>query len=709
MMSAVFAVSAHAQETYLFDEMVISATRTEQALSDIAASIDLVTDKQISEKLAQDLEQAVAREPGVSMPGVGRFGNSGFTIRGLSDDYVKTIIDGVEQPGTYNPDQGGGAFGAANVMRKFNNTVETDTLQRVEINKGPSSSLYGSDALAGAVIIRTKNPSDLLPESLDVTTGSIKTGYYSADESYKATVTVANRYNSVESLLIFTHRKGHETKNHSSGADVLGSSRGQADPFDFESDNLLFKMYYQANDAHRFGFTGEIYNQTAQGITLSKEGTSVGPNFVYTNNHTDDENQRYRASIEHSWNNKGLLSDDIKWQLTWLETKSLNNTFDTTDWLGDRKRERYGVDKSQQFDLQLNKAILLDNATHELSYGANYVDNKFNLAYQDVNMLTGTATDKTGEVPNASSTKWGIYLQDQAFLLADTLVLNAGLRYDSHKIKPLSDPTKKEVNNTAFTGKLGGVYHWTDSFSTYVNVSQGFKSPTVQDLYFFYGGYGASFLPNPDLKPEESIGYETGLRFNTAATSTHFSLFYNDYSNFIETISLGYIDGSDSYTKENVNKARIYGAELKTSVALGHFGLPKGLYTSGSLAYAQGKNKSTGYGLDSVAPLTGNLSLGYRHPNERFGTEFALKAVARKSGKDWSDPSNIAAPGYTLTDLTAYYKPLTDMTIRGGVFNILDKKYWDYADLTGAGDTKLGIDFHTQAGRNWGIELEYTF
>lgn len=709
MMSAIFAVSAHAEEAYLFDEMVVSATKTEQAITDVAASVDLITDKQINEKLAQDLEQAIAGEPGVSMQGVGRYGNSGFTIRGLSENYVKTIIDGVEQPATYNPDQGGGAFGAANVMRKFNNNVETDTLQRVEINKGPSSSLYGSDALAGAVIIRTKKPSDLLPESGDATAGSIRTGYYSADESYKATVSVANRYKAVESLLIFTHRKGHETETHSSGADVLGKLRGQADPFDFDSDNLLFKMFYQANDAHRFGFTGEIYNQTAQGISLSREGISAGPGFVYTNNHTDDKNQRYRASIEHTWNNKGFLSDDIKWQLTWLETKSLNNTFDTTDSLGNRKRERHGTDKSQQFDLQLNKAILLENMTHELSYGANYVDNKFNLAYQDINTDTGAIKDKSAEVPNASSTKWGVYLQDQAFLLEDTLVLNAGLRYDSHHIKPTSDPTKKEVKNTAFTGKLGGVYHWSDSLSSYINISQGFKSPTVQDLYFFYGGYGAYFFPNPDLKPEESIGYETGLRFNTASTSTHFSLFYNDYSNFIETISIGLVNGLDSYTKENVNKASIYGAELKTDIALGDFGLPQGLYTSGSLAYAKGKNESTGNGLDSVAPLTANLSVGYRHPNEKFGTELSLKAVAKKSGKDWSDTTNIDAPGYTLTDLTAYYKPMTDMTIRGGIFNVLDEKYWDYADLAGADDTQQGIDFHTQAGRNWGIELEYTF
>ncbi|USH05574.1 hypothetical protein K6Q96_20480 [Grimontia kaedaensis] len=61
---------------------------------------------------------------------------------------------------------------------------------------------------------------------------SVKGGYYSADESYKATATLANRTGDLETLLIFTHRDGHETATHGSGADIEGRERGQADPFD---------------------------------------------------------------------------------------------------------------------------------------------------------------------------------------------------------------------------------------------------------------------------------------------------------------------------------------------------------------------------------------------------------------------------------------------------------------------------------------------
>ncbi|WP_035012480.1 TonB-dependent receptor plug domain-containing protein, partial [Enterovibrio norvegicus] len=125
--------SASAQDVYTFDEVVVSATRSEQKIGDIAASVDVVTSEDLEESLSQNMKQAVDAEPGVSMAGNGRFGLTGFNIRGRDENYVKTIVDGVELPGTYNP--------GADVMRKYNNTLETDTLQRVEINKGPVSSL----------------------------------------------------------------------------------------------------------------------------------------------------------------------------------------------------------------------------------------------------------------------------------------------------------------------------------------------------------------------------------------------------------------------------------------------------------------------------------------------------------------------------------------------------------------------------------------
>ncbi|MDD1792254.1 TonB-dependent hemoglobin/transferrin/lactoferrin family receptor [Enterovibrio makurazakiensis] len=712
--------SAAAQDVYTFDEVVVSATRSEQSISDVAVSVDVVDSKKIEENLAQDLEQAVANEPGVSMPGTGRFGNSGFNIRGLSENYVKTMVDGVEQPVSFDP--------GADVMRKYNNNVETDTLQRIEINKGPSSSLYGSDALAGAVIIRTKNPEDLLVPEGDDTYASVKTGYYSADESYKATATIANRTGDLDTLLIFTHRDGHETKTHSSGSDIEGRERGQADPFDINSDNLLLKAFYQINDDHRVGLTGEIFNREADGLISSNEGYEIMPGFVYTRNSANDEDKRRRVTFEHDWQANTTAFDRLKWQVTALESESLHNTFDETPepptsfGHGYRQRVRNGEDKSTQFDAQFDKAFDLATSYHEISYGVNYITNEFNLDYRDMYLegsKAGTQADKAGDVPNAESVKWGIFVQDQAFLLEERLVLNAGLRYDSFSAEPKGTTEYANSESDAVTAKLGAVYHWTERLSSYANVSQGFKSPTLQDLYYFYetdAAYGAVYEANPDLKPEESVGYETGLRITQDFGRFDFAVYYNDYKNFIESTKLADNngEGKELWSKQNISKAEIYGAEFKAQLALDVLlNAPTGMYSDFSVAYTKGKDKENGEALDTVSPLSAYFALGYANVEGTYGGKVAVKAVAGKSDSDWSnaniDTDNVSAPGYAVTDITAYYRPVSDLTVRAGLFNAFDKKYWEYTDLIGAESDTEGLDRRTQSGRNWGIEAEYVF
>src|SRR5690606_24672857 len=116
--------------------------------------------------------------------GNGRFGISDFTVRGVSGSRVKVLVDNVEQPAGYNP--------GADQMRKYSNGVEVDTLTAVEVSKGPGSSLYGSDAIGGTVLLRTKNPEDVLQTGKNNHL-AVKTGYASDSDQYKATVEAANR------------------------------------------------------------------------------------------------------------------------------------------------------------------------------------------------------------------------------------------------------------------------------------------------------------------------------------------------------------------------------------------------------------------------------------------------------------------------------------------------------------------------------------
>lgn len=706
-----------AAEEYYLDEVVVSATRSEQQVRDIAASVTSVDATKIEKSMAQDLKQALADEPGVSLSGNGRFGFAGVNIRGRDANYVKTLIDGVELPASYNP--------GADMMRKYNNTIELDTLAVVEVNKGPISSLYGSDALAGAVVMRTKAPADLLGEGEGSALG-VKTAYASADDSFKGTAEMANRTGDLETMLIYTHRKGHERQTHG-GADVTGDTRGEADPLSYDSDNLLAKAYYQLNAAHKVGVNAEYFKREQNIALLSREGDSIsmGPLvYLYSNVRGNDEDNRTRVSLEHDWQANLSLFDQLQWQLGYLQSESNHNNYDhlakemNGQPLSQQNRNRYrmGEDQSWQADVQMLKGLSFKHGSHELVYGASFIRNDFTLAYQDINMDTGTVTHKSPEVPSATSDKWGVFIQDQMFLAEDKLVINGGLRYDKFKAEPDATSDYATAENDALTARLGTVYHWSNALSTYAQVSQGFKAPTVQDLYYSYE-MGAVLEPNPDLKAEENMAYEVGLRYNTAASKLTFATYYNDYTNFIEDKMINPADpnhnGKEVWTKVNLAKAKIYGAEFKANWDLAQLlSAPQGVKAGFSLNYSQGEDRQTGEAIDSVAPLSSVASLGYDAADELYGGKLSITAVAGKTGSDWSNANNVDnvdAKGYVKADITAYYQPMNNVMIRAGLFNVTDVKYWDYMDLAGIGNDEIGLDRRSQPGRNWSIDLSYTF
>ncbi|MEL6115983.1 TonB-dependent hemoglobin/transferrin/lactoferrin family receptor [Photobacterium sp. SP02] len=699
--------SLHAQEKKSYtDEMVVTATRTEQSIMNVPGSVSKVTAEDMEKNLANDLQDALKYEPGVQVNGNGRFGISDFTVRGVSGNRVKVMVDNVEQPAGYNP--------GADQMRKYSNGFEVDTLTAVEVSKGPGSSLYGSDAIGGTVLLRTKNPEDVL-QTGENNHLAVKTGYASESEQYKATVEAANRTGAVESLLIYTYRDGHETEAHGDGADIEGRSRGQANPLTFASHNVLGKVYVQVNDTNRVGLVAEYYTRDTDAQILSQENYDAGggfmPGFVYTNVRGHDEDARIRLGLNHEWQANLAVADSVNWALNWQQSESKHDNYDHTDRYGNRNRYRGGEDSSTQFDAQFNKAIAFSNTRHELTYGLSVVHNEFELDYKDYFLDSGAVKPGPVEVPNAKSVKYGIFLQDQLYLMQEQLVVTGGLRYDNYQAEPASSSGLSDHESDAVTGRLGAVYHWTESFNTYAQISQGFRSPTIGEMYEDKDNraLGYKIVANPNLKSEKSLAYEIGARTQGRIGLMSIAAFYTDYKDFIAS-QTEVVSGIQITSNENLDSAKIYGAELASELWLDEaLNAPSGTYAKVSLAYQEGEDKKTGEALDSVAPFTSVVGLGYDAPSGDWGSEINAVYVASKSGSDWSSDTNVDAPSYTVVDLTAYYTPTEDLVLRAGLFNAFDKKYWRYQDIEGFTASEPGLDRHTQPGRNWGVNVDYAF
>ena len=698
----------HAEDVKEMEKIVVSATKTEQQKKDISSSIEIVSADDMSESMASDLKQALKNKPGVSAQGSGRFGLSGFNIRGIENSRIKMMIDDVQQPNSYNPGR--------NEQRFYSNGIEIDTLQQIEINKSPSSVAYGSGALGGLVLLRTKNPSDFLVTDQDETRFGIKTSYASVDDEFKNTATVAARKGNFEGILIGTYASGHETKTHDSGSSVEGPDRGEANPADNELQNIFAKGIYQVNDANKVGITLEYYTKDYDEKELNYNGYSIPSmrpgqsSYDYEDSHNKDENSRFRVGLSHDWLLQTVITDEINWSIDFQGAESISKNHDTTNFAGKRNRERKAKENSVQLNAKATKFLDLTDSFHQFTYGLNYISSDFDLDNTDYTIGSGAAKPGATGMPDAKQKQWGLFVQNQAYLLEDQWIITTGLRYDSFETTPSTDEafsTHYDTNkDNALTAKLGSVYHINENLSLFGQISQGFKAPTVYDLYYFYGR-GAIIEANPDLKSEKSLSYEMGLRGNNNVVSFELSTFLSEYKDFITRSHTGTKDGKEVYTKQNLNKVEIYGAELSSTLLLDEaFDAPTGSYFRFNLAYADGEDKQTGNALDSVSPLTAGISVGLKREN--YGADATMRMVARKT--DWSEKDNIDAPGYGLLDLTVFYSPVKDLTLRAGLFNALNKKYWSYDELDGnKGTSGFNIDGKSQPGRNWGVSVDYQF
>lgn len=706
-----FAISNNSYATTVIslDEVVVSATRTAQSINDVSSSISSVSAASIDKTMATDIKEALKATPGVTVNGSGRFGMSSINIRGMDNSRVKIMIDGVAQPVPYNP--------GSNEQRKYPSSIEVDTLQSIEINKGPSSTLYGSDALGGAVVMRTKNPDDILKTTGNENAFGIKSGYKSVDNSFKTTGTWAMRKDKLETLVMLTYKDANEYETHSNGADINGRERGAANPADQQVGNLLAKAFYQLNDQHRIGLTTEYYTNTYDEDELSEEGYTIAPGFTYTDNYNKDLTTRLRVGFEHQWTSNNVAFDSLNWKLNFQKTNSLSKNYDTTPINqqrqsgGRRMRERDANDESIQFDAQFDKLIELDNSYHQITYGTSFLQNDFTTKNVDHKYDWNTVGPGHTDMPDATLTQWGIFAQDQGFYLDERLIITAGLRYDSFKTSPETndglDTEYPDSSSDAFTAKLGSVYHFTDHFSGFAQISQGFKAPTIHDLYYFYDT-GAVIDANPDLKPESSVSYEMGIRTQTRAVRTELVAFYTDYTDFIAKVNLDQVGGKDHSTKDNIGSAEIYGVEFSSTLLLDEaINAPKGMYSKFSIAYLEGYNKDTNKALDTIAPLTSDLSLGYDAANGKLGSLLNIKMVASKA--DWADDAIESVAGYTVVDVTAYYRPVADVTLTAGLFNAFDKQYWLYDDVSSVKSGDKGVDRKAEAGRNWGVTVDWKF
>ncbi|CAH7175452.1 TonB-dependent receptor [Vibrio chagasii] len=704
---ALSSTSALAEDYALFDEVVVSSTRTNQTLINTAASVTVISDKQIEENMAKDVDEIFEYTPGVTMNSSSRQGAQTINIRGMEGKRVKILVDGSSQPGSFD----GGPYAFIN---SSGISIDPDMLKSVEIIKGAASSLHGSDAIGGVVAFETKDPSDFLKDGEDFG-GQAKLSYSSEDNSFSEHVALANRFGDLETLVAYTRRDGEELQNFRNSGDLENYA---VENQDTSADNLLVKLQYQLNESHRIEFLAELIKDTSDSDIYHSSYDS------YTG---EDDTKQNRFAIKHIWFADGAIADTVTSKVSYISkeengvTKRFkpagpgfppyvpanNDNLQTKDY-------DYTEDKLE-IETQLDKEI----NNHYLVYGATYTHSDISNTNMEYNSDPATDDQLYVYTPDAKEQKFGLFVQDEISLMNNKLVVTPGVRFDYFSTD--TDPGKNtgesltDFSDSAVTGRLGTTYKLTDTGTVFGQISQGFRAPSFDELYYTYDNPGHGYVndPNPDLKSETSISYELGYRHNTQASSSEIAAYYSDYDDFIETVVTKKTGGTTHYSNVNLESATIKGVEFSNTLLWDVLvGAPEGISTHFVASYTEGED-GNGNALNSVNPWNAVLGLNYDAPNQNWGTSLKLNYTADKSGSDINfDDENggnagqAELPSATVVDLTAYYKPMKDLTIRGGVFNITNEEYYRWNDIRG--DDELYKE-NSQAERNYGISAKYEF
>ena len=650
--------------------------------------------------------------------GSSRFGLSGFTIRGIGGNRVLTQVDGVSVADGF-------AFGGfLNARRDY---VDLDTVKQVEIIRGPASSLYGSDAIGGAVSFITKDAGDYLDPG-DAIYVRLKTGYDGADDSWLRSSTLAGRYANLDSLVHLGRRTGQASDSHGNHGSI-GAQRTKSNPQDSTRDNLLTKFGWDISEQQRLQLTYENFAEDTDTKVLSAYSNTATIRTQTAKDSTDRE----RYSLAHTLDLTSPIADHINSQLTYQDSKTRQRTYENRVLAGqDRQRSR---DSDYQevlwaFNSMLNKSLTLGASQHQLTYGFDVKRTKNSdlRAGEETVVSSGISTPilPTSDFPDPTTTEYALFIQDHIQIGRWTLL--PGLRYDYYTMAPkvnqnylnsnAIDSNPSNYSDSTVSPKLGITYQVDDQHSLYGQYAAGYRAPQAVEIFGEFESPGMyRTLSNTSLKAEASdsdsdsysYSYELGLRGQYRLGNFSVALFYNQYDDFIEQVSRpsskpGYPFGEFQYI--NKDRVTIRGAEVKGELFLDTLGLPEGWRARGNLAYARGKDEGPGEALNSIDPLKGVFSLAYSQPNGQFGGDLSWTLVAAKNRFDTTQTHDqFATSGYGTLDLNAWWQVDEHFSVNAGLFNLTNKRYWNWGDVQGLSNTGAGLARSSQTGRHAAVNL----
>ena len=686
------------------NEFVLSANKVNENKKNVAQQVTILNEKDIANAQAQSTADLMSSAANLFVQ-KSQLGGGSPVIRGFEANRIQMVVDGVRMNNLI--------YRAGHLQNIV--TIDNSMLSKVEVLSGPSSTIYGSDALGGVICFYSKSPqfSSKAGEMAKSANAFIRYGSVNNEMTGHGDFSIGGkRFASLTSVTYssFGDLKGGESKNMFYD-DTYGERPyyvkriGGKDSLVANSNKYLQvqSAYAQYDLMQKFAFKQSEH--VTHGINLQFSNSTDVPRYDRLTDPSGSGLKNAQWYYGPQTRFLGAYDLNIKNDSSFFQAVHVGANYQSID----ESRHSRGFNKSNLanrdekvnvmgLNIDLNRSVKQHN--FRIGFDGQYNTLKSTANAENIN--TGVSTPLDTRYPDGDNTMSNMAVYgSHTMAINDKFTLTDGLRLGYISLHSTFSDTSffhlpysgVDQKNLVYSGSIGLIHAPTDKWKLSLLLSTGFRAPNVDDLSkVFESAPGALIVPNKDLKPEKTINAELGI---TKLFGDHSiwenALYYTSFVDAIVTDRFKYngqdsvmYDGSMSkvFANQNQQSAYVYGfssnfrSKLSKSFELG---------VAFNYTYGRINTDSTAYPLDHIPPMMLKMQLSYN--KNKFRSDFIVNYNGAKNLKDYylngEDNEQYATkdgmPAWMTANLRVSYQLHKMVTVQAGVDNILDTQYRTFA------------------------------
>jgi hemoglobin/transferrin/lactoferrin receptor protein len=727
-------------ESEQLDEVVISLFKKEEKANRIAEQIAVLNARDIQKVSPQTSADLLATIPGIKVQ-KSQFGGGSPVIRGMESNRVLLVVDGVRMNNAI--------YRKGHLQSSI--TVTPNMLDKVEVVFGPSSVVYGSDALGGVIHYYTKTPK--LSEENEVES-QLFSRFSSINNETTTNFSAEIRRKNWAALTSISYSNFGDLKagkNRSHGFDdwgkVFSFSENMNGNYNENSTKNLDPNVQRNTGYNQTDVLQKIFiplsKSTDLKINLQYSASSNIPRFdrlaELKNGKLKFAEWNYGPQKRFLASTQLLLNPNKNWVENGVITAAYQNLKESRIQRKFGSLDRfYRAESVAVFSLNGDFSVsLTEDKKRTLSYGFEfaYNDVNSNAIGKELNIASGEIAGFSNEFNIQSRYPDGgsDYLSSAVYIdyrqdINSKSTLNSGIRFTNTNLNAtwidqtfiqLAE-TAIQANHSAVTATLGNVYKPNKNWQINSVVSSGFRSPNIDDVGRVREKAGNITVPNIHVTPEFAYNAEIGVQkyFNDKKFRFGVNIYYTLLDNYIQrdfvytsdgSIQQVAFDGEFGNAVSNQNKEQAY----ITGLTINYLGrISNAWKTSGFITYTKGRTYDTNEPMSSIPPLFGQFEVNYKVDKIELGA--AIRFNAQKDVEDFNTTEGIdnldltpivdenamedknkyfGSPNWVTLGLNANYIVSNNFSLQVRFDNLLDQHYIEFASGVASPGRNLSLSF----------------